>query len=110
MNTDSASPAYHVGILANVTQKPSVATAAIQKTRCGQLMPRVRLPVVPIFRKLSEIDYLWREPHRIGGGKLRAAVGNIPLIPFRHGGAGSACAIGHAPLKAAQRVRCFSIS
>src|SRR5262249_26517420 len=30
-------------------------------------------PIVPLCRELSEIAYLWNEPHRIEGGKLKAA-------------------------------------
>jgi nucleoside-diphosphate-sugar epimerase len=39
-------------------------------------------PVVPMCRELSEIAYLWREPHRIDGGKLAAAIGDIPHTPL----------------------------
>lgn len=39
-------------------------------------------PVVPLCRELSEIAYLWREPHRIGGDRLRAAIGEIPHTPL----------------------------
>jgi len=35
-------------------------------------------PIVPLCRELSEIAYLWNEPHRIDGGKLKAAIGDIP--------------------------------
>jgi nucleoside-diphosphate-sugar epimerase len=39
-------------------------------------------PVVPLCRELSEIAYLWNEPHRIDGAKLRAAIGDIPCTPL----------------------------
>lgn len=39
-------------------------------------------PVVPLCRELSEIAYLWNEPHRIDGAKLEAAIGGIPRIPL----------------------------
>jgi nucleoside-diphosphate-sugar epimerase len=39
-------------------------------------------PVVPLCRELSEIAYLWDEPHRIDGGKLEAAIGDIPRTPL----------------------------
>jgi nucleoside-diphosphate-sugar epimerase len=39
-------------------------------------------PIVPLCRELSEIAYLWNEPHRIDGGKLAAAIGDIPRTPL----------------------------
>jgi nucleoside-diphosphate-sugar epimerase len=35
-------------------------------------------PAVPLCRELSEIAYLWSEPHRIDGAKLGATIGAIP--------------------------------
>ena len=37
---------------------------------------------VPIFRELTELAYLWNEPHRIDGQKLAAAIGEVPRTPF----------------------------
>jgi nucleoside-diphosphate-sugar epimerase len=37
---------------------------------------------VPLCRELSEIAYLWNEPHRIDGGKLAAAIGDVPRTPL----------------------------
>ena len=31
---------------------------------------------------MSEIAYLWHEPHRIDGGKLKAAIGDVPHTPL----------------------------
>src|SRR5262249_27517438 len=39
-------------------------------------------PIVPLCRELSEIAYLWNEPHRIDGSKLKAAIGDIPCTPL----------------------------
>ena len=39
-------------------------------------------PFVPLCRELSEIAYLWNEPHRIDGGKLAAAIGDVPRTPL----------------------------
>ena len=39
-------------------------------------------PFVPLCRELSEMAYLWREPHRIDGSKLRAAIGDVPHTPL----------------------------
>jgi nucleoside-diphosphate-sugar epimerase len=35
-------------------------------------------PFVPLCRELSEMAYLWNEPHRIDGGKLAAVIGEVP--------------------------------
>jgi nucleoside-diphosphate-sugar epimerase len=37
---------------------------------------------VPLSRELSEIAYLWNEPHRIDDGKLRSAIGEVPQTPL----------------------------
>jgi nucleoside-diphosphate-sugar epimerase len=39
-------------------------------------------PIVPLCRELSEMAYLWNEPHRIDGGKLAAAIGDVPHTPL----------------------------
>jgi nucleoside-diphosphate-sugar epimerase len=39
-------------------------------------------PVVPLCRELSEIAYLWHQPHRIDGGKLTATIGEVPHTPL----------------------------
>jgi nucleoside-diphosphate-sugar epimerase len=38
--------------------------------------------VVPIFRELSEMAYLWSTPHAIDGTRLAAAIGDIPHTPL----------------------------
>ncbi len=38
--------------------------------------------LVPLSRELSEMAYLWKEPHRIDGDKLKAAIGEIPHTPL----------------------------
>jgi nucleoside-diphosphate-sugar epimerase len=38
--------------------------------------------VVPIFRELSEIAYLWSTPHAIDGTRLAAVIGEIPFTPL----------------------------
>jgi hypothetical protein len=40
----------------------------------GQLMA--------LGRELSELEYLWKVPHRIDGSKLEAAIGKVPHTPF----------------------------
>jgi len=39
-------------------------------------------PIVPICRELSELAYLWQQPHRIAGDRLKGALGDIPHTPL----------------------------
>jgi nucleoside-diphosphate-sugar epimerase len=39
-------------------------------------------PIVPLCRELSELSYLWHEPHRVEGGKLETMIGGVPRTPF----------------------------
>jgi len=39
-------------------------------------------PLVPISRELSEMAYLWQEPHRIDGSKLENAIGTVQRTPL----------------------------
>jgi nucleoside-diphosphate-sugar epimerase len=39
-------------------------------------------PFLALPRELSEIAYLWHEPHRIVGDKLAAAIGEVPHTPL----------------------------
>ena len=40
-------------------------------------------PVVPLFREMAEMRYLWREPLVLNDGKLRAFLGaNLPATPL----------------------------
>jgi nucleoside-diphosphate-sugar epimerase len=39
-------------------------------------------PIVPLCRELSEISYLWSEPHRIDGTKLASLIGAVPHTPL----------------------------
>jgi nucleoside-diphosphate-sugar epimerase len=39
-------------------------------------------PFVPLCRELSEIAYLWNEPHRIDGGKLAGVIDETPRTPL----------------------------
>jgi nucleoside-diphosphate-sugar epimerase len=34
--------------------------------------------IVPMSRELSEMAYLWQEPHRIAGAKLKSVIGEVP--------------------------------
>ena len=39
-------------------------------------------PFLALPRELSEIAYLWQEPHRIAGDKLATAIGDVPHTPL----------------------------
>jgi nucleoside-diphosphate-sugar epimerase len=50
--------------------------------------------VVPIFRELSEVAYLWSTPHAIDGTRLAAAIGEIPFTPLDHAVASALLELG----------------
>ena len=54
----------------------------LQVKRMSWWLVHALSPVVPLCRELSEIAYLWREPHRISGDKLTAAIGDVPHTPL----------------------------
>jgi len=54
-------------------------------------------PVVPVFRELAEIAYLWREPHRIAGDKLKNAIGHVPSTPLETAVAAALHDLGFQP-------------
>jgi len=51
--------------------------------------------LLALGRELSELEYLWRVPHRISGDKLKAAIGEIPCTPLPQAIAASLRAIGY---------------
>jgi hypothetical protein len=53
----------------------------------GQLMA--------LGRELSELEYLWRVPHRISGDKLKAAIHEVPHTPLPQAIAASLRALGY---------------
>jgi nucleoside-diphosphate-sugar epimerase len=50
--------------------------------------------VVPVFRELSEISYLWSMPHAIDGAPLAAMIGEIPHTPLDQAVAASLATLG----------------
>jgi hypothetical protein len=46
-------------------------------------------------RELSELEYLWRVPHRISGEKLRSTLGDVPHTPLNAAVTASLRALGH---------------
>jgi nucleoside-diphosphate-sugar epimerase len=51
--------------------------------------------VLAMGRELSELEYLWRVPHRISGDKLKAAIGDIPHTPLTQAVAASLRELGY---------------
>jgi len=43
---------------------------------------KVLSPFFALPRELSELDYLWKVPHRIAGDKLKAMIGDAPHTPL----------------------------
>jgi nucleoside-diphosphate-sugar epimerase len=50
--------------------------------------------VVPVFRELSEISYLWSTPHAIDGTRLAAVIGEPPHTPLDQAIAAALAALG----------------
>lgn len=67
-------------------QLTRVLAKVVQRTLTVERMPwmmlRLLSPVVPTFRALTEMSYLWKVPHRIDGTALREAIGEIPETPL----------------------------
>jgi nucleoside-diphosphate-sugar epimerase len=74
-----------------------LVAAIIRAVRRRGLLPTSGQPVVkgmpwalirmaglfnPLLRELAKMSYLWREPHRLAGAKLKAAIGTIPCTPL----------------------------
>jgi nucleoside-diphosphate-sugar epimerase len=58
------------------------AGGKLQVKRMSWWLIHALRPIVPLCRELSEVAYLWNEPHRIDGRKLAAAIGEIPRTPL----------------------------
>jgi hypothetical protein len=58
------------------------AGSKLQVKRMSWWLIHALRPIVPLCRELSEVAYLWNESHRIDGGKLAAAIGEIPRTPL----------------------------
>jgi len=50
--------------------------------------------VVPAFRELTDIAYLWSTPHAIDGARLAQVIGDIPRTPLDQAIAASLAALG----------------
>jgi nucleoside-diphosphate-sugar epimerase len=54
----------------------------LQVKRMSWWLVHALRPIVPLCRELSEISYLWSEPHRIDGTKLASLIGAVPHTPL----------------------------
>src|SRR5215475_14019592 len=50
--------------------------------------------VVPVFRELADISYLWSTPHAIDGARLAEIIGDLPRTPLEQAIAASLAALG----------------
>jgi len=50
--------------------------------------------VVPVFRELSDISYLWTTPHAINGARLAEVIGDLPHTPLDQAISASLTALG----------------
>ena len=61
--------------------------------------------VVPTWRALAEMSYLWRVPHALDGAALAAAVGPLPSTPAPEALRDSLYALGFGPQKSGLGLR-----
>jgi nucleoside-diphosphate-sugar epimerase len=50
--------------------------------------------VVPVFRELADISYLWSTPHAVDGARLAEIIGDLPRTPLDEAIAASLAALG----------------
>ena len=60
----------------------SVGNGEIKVTAMPWRLMRLLSPVVPLFRELQEMRYLWRTPVRMGGERLASVLGAEPHTPL----------------------------
>ena len=66
--------AHRVGILAPTTR--------LQVSGMPWSLIRVGGLVVPMWREIAELRYLWRVPHRLSGERLASVIGTVPHTPL----------------------------
>lgn len=66
--------ARRIGVLA--------AGAGVQRGGMAWTFLRLAGLVVPMFRELAEMRYLWYVPHRLAGERLTALLGTVPATPI----------------------------
>jgi nucleoside-diphosphate-sugar epimerase len=62
--------------------RKAVGDPEIKVRKTPWLLFRLLSPYVPIFRELSEMQYLWRVPIRMGNDRLKTIPGAEPLTPL----------------------------
>jgi nucleoside-diphosphate-sugar epimerase len=75
----------------------ALAEACQQPLRVGRLpwgLIRLASPLVPSWRAIVEMRYLWERPHRLDGQALKALVGPLPATPLDEALARSLEALG----------------
>jgi hypothetical protein len=58
--------------------------------------------VVPMWRELAEMRYLWQRPHALDGSALRAFAGSIQNTPLRDALVASLRALSGSPSAGSQ--------
>ncbi|WAC28662.1 NAD-dependent epimerase/dehydratase family protein [Ancylobacter sp. SL191] len=61
------------------------------------MLARLASPVVPLFRELMEMRYLWKEPVRLDNARLRATLGDEPHTPLDQAVRASLIGLGCLP-------------
>lgn len=54
----------------------------LKRTQLPWWLFRLASPVVPMFRALLEMRYLWLQPHRLDDTRLRSLIGDPPRTPL----------------------------
>lgn len=54
----------------------------LRRTAFPWWLLRLAAPLLPMFRALLEMRYLWQRPHRLDDTRLRALLGTLPATPL----------------------------
>jgi nucleoside-diphosphate-sugar epimerase len=73
----------------------AVTRSTFNVRRMGWWMIKSFGQLFAMGRELSELEYLWRVPHRISGEKLKIAIGDVPHTPLHAAIAASLRELGH---------------
>ena len=73
----------------------AVTRSTFNVRRMGWWMIKSFGQLFAMGRELSELEYLWRMPHRISGEKLNAAIGDVPHTPLHAAIRASLRELGH---------------
>ena len=77
---------HHAGLTLTGAELQAAFAAALGRPLRRRTFPwwalRLAAPVVPMFRALLEMRYLWQRPHRLDDARLRALLGTVPATPL----------------------------